>query len=443
IYKQPSDPPEAGRRGCDVESCAPAEFIGEKWSQGYGNHPADLIGHIHEPGERAGRLAAQVRGNGPESALRKIKRARPTREDQARHSRILCRRAEDYENRSQHKPQNSHAAATQTRTEPFCERIAYGSAKRTADGHRQKRQSCVVCAGFQIQSANLGEIEIKPTEENPSDITKAEVGQRENPHIAARQYARPGDKAAALWGSCIENTLLDECEFVGRDRRMRFGCIARRDEPDSTDGKADQRAHQERGAPAVMQHEKENKRRCDAGADADTSKNKSVGLAALIPRNPPGHKLVGGRIDNCFPRAKQKPEHQERHHDIRNSVRDARRKRAEHTPPHNSCGENATWPEAIRKPAGRSLKQRVSQEECAEDEAQLLIANREFFGKLRASDGKIDPVEVGDCAQDKKPEDQEPTHARSAPRTHPRVQNLLPRWKESPQQPEVRDCHKV
>jgi len=69
IYEQPGDRAKAGGRGGDVESRAPAKSIGEEWSEGHGNHPADLIGHIHKPGEGARGLAAEVRGDGPESAL--------------------------------------------------------------------------------------------------------------------------------------------------------------------------------------------------------------------------------------------------------------------------------------------------------------------------------------------------------------------------------------
>ena len=164
------------------------------------------------------------------------------------------------------------------------------------------------------------------------------------------------------------------------------------------------------------------KRRRDAGSDADASEDESVGFASFLAWYPSGNELIGRGVNNGFSGSKKKAKHQENDDGVGNPMRNCRHQRAEDTPPDDAGREHAARAKTIGEPAGRCLKKCVSEEECAEDKSQLNICDREFFGEFRAGDREIYPVEIGDCAEDKEPENEEPTYVGSWLGVHPQVQ---------------------
>ncbi len=161
---------QAGR---DQKRRSPAEVGGDPGRERSGDCSADLCSRIHESGNRTGRAAGDVRSHRPERTLREIKSARPAREDDAGQPRALHLRAQNQKNAGADHDDRSQHAAAKPRTVRARKPVADGTADGATHSHREKRQHGVERAGFQIQSAHLGQVDIKPAEENPGDIAES------------------------------------------------------------------------------------------------------------------------------------------------------------------------------------------------------------------------------------------------------------------------------
>ena len=208
------------------------------------------------------------------------------------------------------------AASTQRPTRGPCasgEPVADRAADGAADGHRQKWQHGVKRAGFQIQPAHLGQVDIEPAEENPGDIAETKIAERDRDYFPAREHSAPGHKVGLPLAARVSSAPPTGCTkpdwmwpALLRHQRMLRRRIAGQQIPDRSSHQTDHGAHPERSAPAIVQHEVGDQWRGKAGAGADAGKNPAVGDAALLRRNPARNKLVRCRINYRLPRSQQK-----------------------------------------------------------------------------------------------------------------------------------------
>src|ERR1700748_2851433 len=77
------------------------------------------------------------------------------------------------------------------------------------------------------------------------------------------------------------------------------------------------------------------------------------------------------------------------------------------TPPDNAQCENAAWSVGSRKPSGRKLKACVSDQKCAEDPTESLIAEAVLLADLNPCDRYIGSIEECHSAQNEKPKSEE------------------------------------
>src|SRR5438094_496724 len=92
--------------------------------------------------------------------------------------------------------------------------VAEQTAESAADRHCEKWKHGIEGAGLQVQAAHLSQIDIKPTEENPGDVSKAKITQGYGKHF----FAGPLEKCAYQQRSACRNPEL----FLLWIRRLDF-----------------------------------------------------------------------------------------------------------------------------------------------------------------------------------------------------------------------------
>src|ERR1700737_4240446 len=189
---------------------------------------------------------------------------------------------------------------------------------------------------------------------------------------------------------------------------MLLGRVTRRDEPNGSRSKADKGADPKGKAPAVMHHEIGNKWWRKTRAHADAGKNQTVGDAALLSRNPARHDLIRCGINHRFSAAEQKADRCENQNRACNTDGNGRGERREHAPPQNSGGEHAPRAELVRQPTRDGLEESIAEQKCAEDGAELYVAEVILSGDGAARDGNIDAIEKRHRAQHEEPSHKQP-----------------------------------
>ncbi len=133
-------------------------------------------------------------GDGPEGALRKIKRTRATGKYDAGQASAGDTRSEKEKHRGHGHGDYGDATTSNAFTARQCSAVGDSAAERAADGHGEEGKRGVESAGFQIQPANFRQINVKPTEENPGDVAVAEIAEGDGPDIFALQDCGPGQR---------------------------------------------------------------------------------------------------------------------------------------------------------------------------------------------------------------------------------------------------------
>jgi hypothetical protein len=145
-------------------------------------------------------------------------------------------------------------------------------------------------------------------------------------------------------------------------------------------------------------------RRCETRTRADAREYPTIGFAAFMHGDPPGHELVGRGIDHRFAHSQPESHQDERNQCMTCGRRNDRGQRGEYAPPQHPERQDVSWSEAHRQPAGGNLKSRVPDQECAEDPAQLNLAQAVLLRKCHARNGNVGAVEEGDRAEKKQHE---------------------------------------
>src|SRR5262249_59189434 len=90
---------------------------------------------------------------------------------------------------------DGNTATAKARAAMFGDEVIEQTAQEAAGDHRERRQGRIERAGFQIQSTHACEVKKKPAEENPCDVSVAEVADGHGPHFNAADDAHPGDES--------------------------------------------------------------------------------------------------------------------------------------------------------------------------------------------------------------------------------------------------------
>src|SRR5207249_10752490 len=135
-----------------------------------------------------------------EGTLSEIQRACAASQNDAGHARALGFRSKNEEYCRAQNYDCGENAASEARPVDASKAIAEEAAESAADRHREKRKHGVEGAGLQVQAAHLNQIDIKPTEENPGDISKAKITQGYGKHFFAGKHVFPGDELWMIFG---------------------------------------------------------------------------------------------------------------------------------------------------------------------------------------------------------------------------------------------------
>src|SRR5262250_967116 len=82
---------------------------------------------------------------------------------------------------------------------------------------------------------------------------------------------------------------------------------------------------------------------------------------------------------------------------------------SENPPPKHANGKHAARAKLVRKPSARSLKQSVTRQKCAENPSEPNLREMVIACQQTPGNRNVDAVQIGDCAEHKKPKDQQPT----------------------------------
>ena len=133
--------------------------------------------------------------------------------------------------------------------------------RQAAHRHRHRRKHGVERAGFQIQSAHLGQVDKKPAEENPGGVAETKITERDRPHFPAPQNRSPGDAVRCLQLGFDREPGSNRRQLRGGYTRMLRRLVASHEIPDRARDQADDGTCPEGRSPAVVQHEVGNQRR--------------------------------------------------------------------------------------------------------------------------------------------------------------------------------------
>src|ERR1700676_2107404 len=102
-------------------------------------------------------------------------------------------------------------------------------------------------------------------------------------------------------------------QLVSRNAWMLFRHIARHGIPGQAHYQPGGGAEPERSPPAVMGDDPGKQRDAEPRARANAGEDPAVRAPSFGYRNPPGHKLIRGRVDDGFSRAERKPYQYQNH----------------------------------------------------------------------------------------------------------------------------------
>src|SRR3984957_10521918 len=202
--------------------------------------------------------------------------------------------------------------------------------------------------------------------------------------------------------------------FGRRNPRMLRGSIARDSVPDGASDDADGGANPEGGTPAVMDHQVRDEWRRNSSTNTHAGKNPAVGEAALVDGNPARYELIRRRVNDGFACSQQEANADKNEERSGNGRRHGGGERGENSPPQHADREDPARSQADGEPAADGLKYCIAPEKCAEDPAELHVAEVIAGGDGRAGNGHVDAVEKRDAAEDEEPENQQPAHAGGA-----------------------------
>src|SRR5712671_1307884 len=160
-----------------------------------------------------------------------------------------------------------------------------------------------------------------------------------------------------------------------------------------------------------MNHDVGDERRREARPCSDPGEDPSISNAALAHRDPARDKSIGCRIDYRLTSSEEEAHSHKQQEGTPGMRGHERREGGKDSPPHHSRSHDPAGTEAIRKAAPNGLKQRVADQQCAEDLAALHIAQMVGISNRTSGDGNVDAVEVRHGAQDEEPKHQKPAHS--------------------------------
>src|ERR1700716_592868 len=129
-----------------------------------------------------------------------------------------------------------------------------------------------------------------------------------------------------------------------------------------------------------MNHYVGDERRREARACSDTGEDPSVSNATLAHGDPARDKSIGCRIDHRLTGSEQEAYRYKQKEGTPDMRGHERGKGGKDSPPHHSRSQDPAGTEAIRKAPPYGLKQSVADQQCAEDLAELHIAQMVGIG---------------------------------------------------------------
>ena len=199
---------------------------------------------------------------------------------------------------------------------------------------------------------------------------------------------------------------------------MIFRCVASKDPPDRTCGKADGGAEPEGGTPSLLDDDPGKQRGREATARADSSKDESIYEAALLLGYPAGDKLICRWIDDRLTCAEGETYRHEECEGMRQIRGHDSGQRCGDAPPEDPKGEHPPGAKTRREKSGWQLESGVADEEGGEDPTKALIAQTKIAADRKTSDGDIRSIKEGDSAKNEEPEAQKPSDPRASATNH-------------------------
>ena len=204
---------------------------------------------------------------------------------------------------------------------------------------------------------------------------------------------------------------------------MLFRQIACHEPPCDADRDAENCAEPEGCPPAVVHDQPAQQWRCQSAACSYTGKDQSVDEAALSGRHPLGYPLIGRRIHDRLAGSQQEANPQEPGHGVSHRRRQCGRTGRRYAPPDRTQCKRAPRAPPHCQPPGWYLEDGIPNQECAEDDTELLVAEAILPAHLNPGDGNVRAVEKCDGAKHEEPEGQQVANAK--PRRSARIQSCL------------------